>query len=88
MNFGILKQFLEFKTIEKRFKTAAQCRAESGPRLPCTARWSATRGRPEGRLGHGRVARSNRGGGPRAAEGSPRATRARDGAVARLLVAR
>jgi hypothetical protein len=24
-SFGILKQFLEFKTIEKRFKIVAQC---------------------------------------------------------------
>jgi hypothetical protein len=31
MNFGSLKQFPEFKTIEKRFKIAAQCQAEIRP---------------------------------------------------------
>jgi hypothetical protein len=30
-NFGSLPYFLEFKIIEKRFKTAAQCRAENRP---------------------------------------------------------
>jgi hypothetical protein len=33
INFGSLKQILKFKIIKKRFKIAAQCRAESGPWL-------------------------------------------------------
>jgi hypothetical protein len=37
MIFGSLKQFLEFKTIEKGFKIAAKCRAKTDPTLP--RRW-------------------------------------------------
>jgi hypothetical protein len=64
MNFGSLKQFQEFKTIEKRFQIAAQCRAEIRPTsciarpgsLPCAADrkagW-ATAWRPGGALNGG-----------------------------------
>jgi hypothetical protein len=67
MNFGSLHYFLGIKSIEERFKTTAQCRAESGLWLQCTARRPATRSRPKGWLGRGLLARSNRGGSPRAA---------------------
>jgi hypothetical protein len=65
-------EFWKFETIsviylnKKEKKRLKQCMAESSPRLQCKARWSAMRSRPEGRLGHGPLARSNRGGGPRA----------------------
>jgi hypothetical protein len=91
MNLGSLKQFLEFKTIEKRFKIAAQCSIEIGPWLQCTARRPAMHGRPEGRLGHGLAAQSSHGCGPRAAcapAWSQRVGRARGGAVAHSPVAR
>jgi hypothetical protein len=58
MNFGSLKQFLEFKTIENKLKFAAQCWAKIGPRLQCAARRPATHGRLEGWLGHVLAARS------------------------------
>jgi hypothetical protein len=38
MNFGILKQFLLFKTIRKTIKSMAQYRAEIGPRLQPSGR--------------------------------------------------
>jgi hypothetical protein len=66
-NFGSLKQFLEFKTIENDLKSAAHCWAETGPRLQCApGGLSHTSGR-KGLLGHGLVAQSSRGGGPHAA---------------------
>jgi hypothetical protein len=42
-------------------------RPKSNLRLQCSAWWPATRGRPEGRLGHGLAARSSHAYGPRAA---------------------
>jgi hypothetical protein len=86
MNFGSLKQFLEFKTIENKFKFAAQCQAETAPWLQSAARRLATRGQPEGQLGHGLAAQSSHGCGPRAVRAhawSPSTGRAWGGALAR-----
>jgi hypothetical protein len=69
-NFESLKQFLEFKQLKNDFKSSHSV-------VP------ATRGRPEGRLGHGLAARLNRGGSPRRAE-----TGARVSTVTRSTAAR
>jgi hypothetical protein len=93
MNFEILHYFLGIKSIRKRFKPVAQCRAESSPRLQCMARRHATRGRPTSQLGHGLAVRSSRGGGPRRRSGpradaltawSPHGGHTHDGGTARL----
>jgi hypothetical protein len=86
MNFGNLHYFLGIKTIEKQFKIAGQCWAEISLRLQHMARRPTTCGR----LVHGLAAQSNLEGSTRvgrAAAWSPRAARARDGAVARSLAA-
>jgi hypothetical protein len=52
-----LKQFLEFKTIEKRLNPWAQYWAENQPEATAHgARQPAMRSRPESRLGHGLAA--------------------------------
>jgi hypothetical protein len=65
----VLKQFLEFKTIEIKLKFDAQCWVKIGPR-------PATRSRPDGQLGHGLAARARcgaSGGAGRAVARSPTA---------------
>jgi hypothetical protein len=85
MNFGSLKQFLEFKIIKNELKFTAQCCAETSPRLQCAARWPTTVSRKAGWA----TARQP---GP-AAEAAHvlrarwRGHRAQDGVVARSLMA-
>jgi hypothetical protein len=77
MNFESLNYFLSFKiigkTINKRHTVSGlkpahglRCAGKNGPWV--AAWWPATRGRSEGRLGHGLVPRPSRGGGLRRAE--------------------
>jgi hypothetical protein len=65
-NFGNLPYFLGFKTIGKTIK---KCRTVTGLKLAHgmrrSARGLATRGRPEGRLGHGLAAQPSQRGGSR-----------------------
>jgi hypothetical protein len=58
-NFGNLKQILKFKTIKNDLKSPHSVGPKSDLRLQCSTWWPATRGRPEGRLGHGLAARSS-----------------------------
>jgi hypothetical protein len=98
-NFGSLPYFLEFKTIRKMIK---KCRTVTGLKSAHSLRHSsrrlATRGRPEGWLGHGLAAQPSRRGGLRHAETgrapcalvvrSSRAAHACAGAVMRSTAAR
>jgi hypothetical protein len=68
----VLKQFLEFKTIEIKLKFDAQCWVKIGPR-------PATHSRPDGRLGHGLAARALCGAGGGALANGPVAASRRQG---------